>query len=255
MVKAEKITKLHELLKLIEKSLDASAGPRWFRGSGSHLEYKLIPSLFRHPDVLAGNADPLDLEDRLTARFTQTSPPFLTARPNSKFDWMFTAQHFGVPTRLLDWTENPFIAMYFALSSSSSGKTPCIWMLDPMLWTKKSLNNTMLARIPDTSDGAATTFLESLSDPIGPRIDPIAIFSNHTNPRVVAQRGTFTLFGRGVVPMEDIAYADECLRCFTIDPTLKESLHKKLLSIGYTHSVVYPDLSGLGVELKTSFGF
>jgi hypothetical protein len=55
--------------------------------------------------------------------------------------------------------------------------------------------------------------------------------------------------------MEELAYADECLKCYIIDEALKSILHKKLLSIGYTHSVVYPDLAGLGVELKTSFGF
>ena len=165
------------------------------------------------------------------------------------------AQHYGVPTRLLDWTEIPFIAMYFALSTSKPGETACIWALNPLLCTKRSLNNQNLPRIPEPSDNAAKNFLDGLKDDLASRPDPIAIYSNHTNPRVVAQRGTFTIFGTASTPMEQVSYADECLTGFLIEDAIKQELHKKLLSIGYTHSVIYPDLSGLGVELKTSFGF
>lgn len=255
MVTVEVVTKLHELLKLVEESIETSAGPRWFRGSGSFDNHKLIPSLFRHPDVLASRTDAVTLEQRLQTRFTQTSPPFLGNKPTTKLEWLFTAQHYGVPTRLLDWSENPFIALYFALSSSRTEETACLWILDPVLWTRRSLNNPGLARIPDPIDNALTRFMESLDDDLAPPVDPIAIYSNHTNPRIVAQRGTFTIFGRGTQPMEQVGYARECLKCFVIPPEIKPELYRKLLSIGYTHSVIYPDLSGLGVELKTYFGF
>lgn len=255
MVQVEEITKLHELLRHIELSLEAADGPRWFRGAGDY-EHELLPSLLRHPDVKNGSVRPLDLEARINARFSQTCPPFLSlSGPLTEFDRMFIAQHYGVPTRLLDWSENPFIALYFALSTGSPDKLSCVWVLDPLLWTKESLNNPMLPRIPDPVDNAAIRFLESLHDPLAPRNDPIAIFANYTNARVVAQRGTFTIFGQGAIPMEKIHYAKKCLRCFYFGPSVRAELHKKILAIGYTHSVIYPDLSGLGTELKTSFGF
>lgn len=255
MVTVQPVTTLNELLKQIEDRIDGALGPRWFRGVGNHVDHKLTPSLLRHPDVINGTQNPIELEDRLEAKFQQTSPPFLQNQPQSKFDWLFLQQHFGVPTRLLDWSENPFIALYFALSSSSAGKTPCLWTLDPLAWTKKSLNNPNLPRIPDPKDNAAALFLDGLKDPLAPRTDPIAIYANHSNSRIVAQRGAFTIFGVGKTPMEEIAYAEDCLHCYTIEESLKQTLFKKLNSIGYTHSVVYPDLSGLGAEMKTLFGF
>ncbi|MCB1916199.1 MAG: FRG domain-containing protein [Rhodocyclaceae bacterium] len=254
MVRIEKIETLHSLLKLIEASIEASPGPRWFRGAGNY-DHGLIPALFRHPEVRTNSLDPMTLESRLDARFKQTSPPFLNSPPVTALDWMFMAQHFGVPTRLLDWSENPFIALYFALSTSKQGSMACVWVLDPLLWTKRSLNNNNLPRIPDPADVATKRFIESLSDDLAPRTDPIAIYSNHTNPRVVAQRGTFTIFGRGTAAMESIGYAKDCLLCIVVEDSVKADLYNKLLSIGYTHSVIYPDLSGLGAELKTSFGF
>jgi hypothetical protein len=248
------VMKLHEIMRLIEVSLEDSKTPRWFRGSGKHPTYKLEPTLLRHKDVVATTLDPLKLEQQIKMRFLQTSAPFLPVRPATDFDWLFLQQHYGVPTRLLDWTENPFIALYFALSSSAKDDDACIWMLDPIKWNKLALNNTNLDRIPDPTMPQATQFLKDPGDDFSPS-DPIAIFGNHTNPRITAQRGTFVMFCKSHEPMECKKYAEQCLTCFKIPADAKAGMYETLLSIGYTHSVIYPDLSGLGTEIKTSYGF
>lgn len=254
MVTVTDIKKLQEMMEQVESSIDSSKGPRWFRGCGKYPEHQLEPSLLRHPEVKSSKQDPVQLEQRLKARFLQTSAPFLSTVPPTDFDWLFLQQHYGVPTRLLDWTENPFIALYFALSSSKDGEDACVWMLDPIKWNQRALNNVNLDRIPDATMKQAMEFLRNPGDDFSPS-DPIAIFGNHTNPRVTAQRGTFLMFCKSPEIMEKKIYADDCLKCFCIKNEHKASLYEKLLSIGYTHSVVYPDLSGLGTEIKTSFGF
>lgn len=254
MPKVTDVATLHAVIEMVELSLERSKGPRWFRGVGNYPVHLLEPTLLRHKEVKSAQLDPLTLEQRLKARFLQTSPPFLTNQPQADFDWLFLQQHYGVPTRLLDWSENPFIALYFALSSSAAGADASVWMLDPVKWNQKALNNPKLDRIPDATMPAALQFLKNPGDDFSPN-DPIAIYGNHTNSRITAQRGTFVMFCKSPEPMENRQYADDCLECFRVPNAAKSSLYEKLLSVGYTHSVVYPDLSGLGAEIKTSFGF
>jgi hypothetical protein len=54
-------------------------------------------------------------------------------------EWLFLAQHVGLPTRLLDWTEGLFIALYFALLEDE----PVIWMLDPIELNRRSCVETI----------------------------------------------------------------------------------------------------------------
>ncbi|NNH48256.1 FRG domain-containing protein [Stenotrophomonas maltophilia] len=248
------INSLSELMSSVEEWLAQSTGPRWFRGSGNHPVYELVPSLMRHPDVVADPSNALTFELRLKSRFLQTSAPFLKSTPATDFDWLFLQQHYGVPTRLLDWTENPYIALYFALSSSRPEADACVWMLDPVAWNKRALNNERLDRVPDPTMPQAAEFLKDPGGDFAPS-DPIAILGNHTNSRITAQRGNFVMFCRSTESMEKKAYAEDSLVCLKVPAARKQFLHGNLLRIGYTHSVVYPDLSGLGTEIKTTFGF
>lgn len=75
-------------------------------------------------------------------------------------------------------------------------------MLDPIKWNQLALNNPQLDRVPDALMPQATQFLSNPGDDFSPS-DPIAIFGNHTNPRITAQRGTFVMFCRSTDPMEN----------------------------------------------------
>lgn len=88
---------------------------------------------------------------------------------------------------------------------------------------------------------------------------PVMIYGTHNSPRIVAQRGMFSLFGRSVEPMEksvkgggfDAGVPQQVI----IPKTNRDSLATSLFRKGISDSTIYPDLHGLSLELKRSFGF
>src|SRR4030067_3137181 len=97
----------------------------WFRGEPD-VKTRLLPKLYR-----PRSDGSLHNENKLLQMFRMKAPSFTSAptpvRGNTD-EWLFLAQHVGLPTRLLDWTENAILALYFALKEEK----PAVWMLNPM---------------------------------------------------------------------------------------------------------------------------
>ena len=96
----------------------------WFRGE-PEVERPLLPKVFRKS--LDGR---VHNENQLLQMFRMKAPTFTKydTPPRGNTDqWLFLAQHVGLPTRLLDWTESALVGLYFALKQEK----PIVWMLDP----------------------------------------------------------------------------------------------------------------------------
>ncbi len=170
-------------------------------------------------------------------------------------------QHFRVPTRLLDWTENPFVALYFALTSVSQEPDvdSAVWMLDPVAWNRKSLDHITFKGGVLSTDDSRLEYLKPGAQDEMMNADPIAIFGFHNSPRIVAQRGVFTIFGTDTDSLENIYakrdYPEDCLLKVRLPKDDKPKLLASLFQIGFTHSVIFPDLEGLAKEMKNFFEF
>lgn len=240
------------------------------RGTGK-TSYKLLPTLYRHNVIQT--VDKLEqLERNLMMRFQQRSIPFMTRSLVDHWDSLFFMQHYGIPTRLLDWTENPFIGLYFAImscpfSGKLNGETTilsfssdaALWILDPVAWNKHALRLQRFDRgILTPSDEALQSYKPLTRFP-EMNVHPLAIYGVHNSPRIVAQRGAFMIFGQSTQGMDD-AYIQElfpasCLQKVVLTKDILPAMRNSILKNGITESVVFPDLERLSREIRRDFAF
>jgi hypothetical protein len=190
--------------------------------------------------------------------------PSFTSRAPARKDtdqWLCLAQHVGLPTRLLDWTESALLAAHFALREDE----PIVWMLNPVELNRLSVTD------PDATGTSAELPLpwhQSRSpnvvnigsinirgawerDQVGVRL-PVAFVPTHVHPRIAAQRGRFTVWGRNKQSLQDLA-PESILRRFVLDPTRKASFQRDLRMLGVQEASAFPDLDGLARELAQLF--
>ncbi|WP_420131617.1 FRG domain-containing protein, partial [Rhodopseudomonas sp.] len=247
-----------ELLEAIETFQGESAAT-WYRGC-NNLSYRLEPSLYRHR-TKKQISEIAVLETEVTTRFVQRSLPFLQRTLVNDWDKLFLMQHYGVPTRLLDWSENPFVAIYFALTGNHTGKKAdaSVWMCDPIEWNRSALSHLSFAGgILDESSQLVRSYAPGVQFDQIPML-PIMIYGTYNSPRIVAQRGGFALFGQGTEPMETVFetkdFPTKALRKIVIEKNHLDSIRQSLFRKGFSESVVFPDLDGLAREIRREFGF
>lgn len=252
-------TSLQEYVGCIE-AFPVNDHPCWFRGVGKS-SYKLLPGLLR-PDDGRELPELFANEREMFRQFQLRSLPYLPSGAQSEWELLFTMQHHRMPTRLLDWTENILVALYFALEDADRhGNTEdaAVWCLDPIGWNDHTLRE---ANPPNDVLTPADRRIVPYGSP--PDLDllrepPIAIYAPHNSARIVAQSGTFMVFGNSLLTMQELYeqddYPDSFLRQVIIPAGDCSSVFQSLLRAGYTHSRIFPDLDGLAAQLRRSAGF
>ncbi len=85
-----------------------------FRGVQDQLEHKLIPSVGRINKFQNDLRQLKKYEQELLSIFKLRAYGKLKRLPRNDWEWLSIGQHYGLPTRLLDWSASPLIAAFFA---------------------------------------------------------------------------------------------------------------------------------------------
>jgi hypothetical protein len=225
----------------------------WFRGHGN-ASWSLEPGWYRFSSAVGGIGDEYYNEATLLENFRLRAPTYLERLPATDWEWLFLMQHYGLRTRLLDWTESSLIALYFAIRDNSADVDAAVWVMNPWWLNRQTFGEYVLfpADDPRAKEHAPLRPAQELKGKL-----PIAITPIRASPRIAAQRGVFTIHGNDRTALDRLACLEgkdpPCLRKWVIPRTHVATVRKELAISGISESLIFPELSGLCREIKRDF--
>jgi hypothetical protein len=227
-MKVVRIDTLEAFTGYIEKTF-TDQGEVLFRGQPQDLP--LVPSIARGR-LTYGTL--LDAETAMLDEFKRHSAPFLALPPATLWDWTALAQHHGLPTRLLDWSQNPLMSLWFVVRRPArSGQDGVIWVLQP--------DDDDFARDSHKNDFSSRRHL---------------VFApTHVSPRIAAQVAWFTVHKSRAKapefqPLEESREFAGKLTKITIPADRFAHFRFNLDRCGFNAASVFPGLDGLCAHIR-----
>ncbi len=130
----EKTSEYLEVVENLTSSIYKSNEDDLLLFRGQNVDEPLLPKIAREYELIRyyGNPFRYDLftyEKLMLEDFKRRSRPYLTKEPLSDWDWLTIAQHHGMQSRFLDWTENPLVGLFFALEPNPKSNISVVWIL------------------------------------------------------------------------------------------------------------------------------
>ena len=188
-----------------------------FRGV-KDVSYRLVPSIGRRE--FTGGSSLQKAERRMFQLFKESGLPYLPFVPRDDWEWLAVCQHYGLPTRLLDWTTNPLVAAYFAVEGRPDE--------DGVLYTYT---------------GTETVSADERPSPF--EVDEVLRYRPpHISPRVVAQSALFTIH-----PDPRKPFSSRQISALTVPAGAKGQLKRALYKYGIGKKTLFPSLEGVAADL------
>lgn len=206
----------------------------------------------------------------ISTDFANAAPSFLGSAPIPQDDteWLSLMRHFGAPTRLLDWSRNVLVAVYFAVESSDDEDGELIAIDDDMLtrYVREKHCTKKDPLLPSVINAFNVLAQQARTDRrfwMGKKCShdtccpfPIPFGPPLGFPRITNQLSWFTIHPHPEHPraeaMEQLLSPDG-LRRWRIGHTLKPELREHLAALGITKRLLFPDLGGLAETIVSEF--
>lgn len=211
------ITSLSDYQEVLEKTT------RTYMWRGvSRFDYKLLPKVAR--DWYLSSNRLKVTEGILLENFRIRALPHLNTLPQNDWEWLALAQHHGLPTRLLDWTRNPLVALYFACKEYP--------MHEGAIYFARCINEVDIAACPSPFN-----------------VEEDRKWSvQHFNKRFASQDALFTVSKDPLIP-----FTKGLLQCARIKADSKQKLVSTLASFGIHQGTIFPGLDGVAEYVGDMF--
>jgi hypothetical protein len=207
-------------------------------GNYSHLEFHLLKSFKKYAQ----------LEEGVSRR--------------SDWWWLTVAQHHGLPTRLLDWTYSPFVALHFATRNTTKyDRDGVVWCVDFIESQKRVPEPLRQVLVEEGSKVFTMEMLERIADGLK-SLDALdhAAFNIFFEPpsmdaRIVNQYALFSVLSNNAVKLDKwLEQHPTTYRRVIIPKELKWEVRDKLDQANITERMLFPGLDGLAAWLSRRYG-
>lgn len=232
----EAIEKLSDFMCFIENLPD-----EFLLSRGQPGEFNLLPSALRK-DPSGNRKYSKQAIQYFLDEFQINAPSYIkNGHPfENEYEWMIYAQHYGIPTRMLDFTFSHVISLMFAVENAFDIEEEVdseVWFLNP---EKLNTLHASRAEILNIANGERFN-LDRFSG-------PVAVKSRKTNERIKSQNGLFVYFQDDSAPLNELV-TNDILKKVIIKGEYKKQILASLFSMGISFTTLYPELQSVSKDI------
>lgn len=240
-----KVSRLEDVLSAPAAVGQIIGNSVWWRGQRD-LDWHLVPSV--HRPAYRGFERALYVHFRRMARSRSGACPI----GDDPRDWLPFAQHHRLPTRLLDWSRSPLVALHFALEEGPPGPqdtNAALWALNPHGLNKNQLSVEQVALIGEPRLLPLFAPLEGQPANGGEATWIAALLMNETDIRMMVQQAEVTVHGTPT-GIDELEGASDFVAKLLIPSQYKQRFRAQLVDSGFDSSQLFPDLDHLAENLR-----